>query len=91
MSRPVFLHVLILKPGGFFGGVVFFFVWGFFCHLQRKCDLERSLSDFLKVFQKFFFVQWLLFTHFSPVPGSHPITEDVRVDNRRRSRPKNYL
>lgn len=40
MSRPVFLHVLILKTGGFFGGVVCF-VWGFFCHLQRECDLER--------------------------------------------------
>lgn len=36
MSRPVFLHVLILKPGGFFGGVVFFFVWGFFLSFTKK-------------------------------------------------------
>lgn len=35
MSRPVFLHVLILKPGGFFRGVVFFCL-GFFLSFTKK-------------------------------------------------------
>lgn len=46
MSRPVFLHVLILKPGGFFGGVVFF-LFGFFFVIYKE---NVILSDRYQTF-----------------------------------------